>query len=104
MIIEQAQKTAVSVGNIQENVVGIDAKNVNFITSLLTEKLYSHPIESFIREIVSNAYDSHIEAGSTEPVLINIAYAKSDKYEISIRDYGVGLSLSLLSRSRLPIA
>ena len=30
MIIEQAQKTAVSVGNIQENVVGIDAKNVNF--------------------------------------------------------------------------
>ena len=92
MILEQAQKTAVSVGNIQENVVGIDAKNVSFITSLLTEKLYSNPIESFIREIVSNAYDSHIEAGSTEPVLINIAYAKSDKYEISIRDYGVGLS------------
>ena len=92
MIIEQAQKTAVSVGNIQENVVGIDAKNVNFITSLLTEKLYSYPIESFIREIVSNAYDSHIEAGSDEPVLITIEYAKSDKYEISIRDYGVGLS------------
>lgn len=98
MILTQEQKNAIAVGNIQSNIVGIDAQNVNFITNLLTDKLYSNPIQSFLREIVSNAYDSHIEAGSKEPVLIKVGFAANakdkdfNKYEISIRDYGTGLS------------
>ena len=98
MILTQEQKSAIAVGNIQSNIVGIDAQNVNFITNLLTDKLYSNPIQSFLREIVSNAYDSHIEAGSKEPVLIKVGFAANakdkdlNKYEISIRDYGTGLS------------
>ena len=92
MILTQEEKTAVVVGNIQQNTVGIDAKNVNFITSLLTEKLYSKPIQSFLREIVSNAYDSHIEAKSDEPVLIKLDYDNGKNIRISIRDYGTGLS------------
>lgn len=92
MILKQEEKSAIIVGNIQQNTVGIDAKNVNFITNLLTEKLYSKPIQSFLRETVSNAYDSHIEAKSDEPVLIKIDYDNSKKYIISVRDYGTGLS------------
>lgn len=92
MILKQEEKTAIAIGNIQQNTVGIDAKNVNFITSLLTEKLYSKPIQSFLREIVSNAYDSHIEANSSEPILINLSYDNNHYIVVSVRDYGTGLS------------
>lgn len=81
-------------GDIQENKVGIDLKNIDFITSLLTSNLYSKPVESFFRETVSNAYDSHVEAGTEDPILILIdgSNASSSGYQVSIRDYGTGLS------------
>lgn len=89
-IVHEAEYT----GDIQENKVGIDLKNIDFITSLLTSNLYSKPVESFFRETVSNAYDSHIEAGAEDPILILIdgSKASSSGYQVSIRDYGTGLS------------
>jgi len=81
------------IGDIQENRVGIDKSNVGFITTLLTSNLYSRPLESFFRETVSNAYDSHVEAGTNEPILLLIEDTdKYATYRISIRDYGVGVS------------
>lgn len=89
------------IGDIQENRVGIDKSNLDFIATLLTSNLYSKPLESFLRETVANAYDSHIEAGTEEPILLLIEdagqqkiynYESSKKYRISIRDYGVGVS------------
>lgn len=95
------------VGNIKANKVGIDTKNIDFIASLLTTNLYSNPIMSFIRETISNGWDSHIEAGVKQPVLVslyssvtgeefrrNTAYSWGKKVplEITIRDFGVGLS------------
>lgn len=96
------------VGNIKANKVGIDTKNIDFIASLLTTNLYSNPIMSFIRETISNGWDSHIEAGVKQPVLVslyssvtgeefrrNTAYSwgmKKVPLEITIRDFGVGLS------------
>ena len=81
------------IGDIQENRVGIDKSNVGFITTLLTSNLYSRPLESFFRETVSNAYDSHVEAGTDEPILLLIEDTdKYSTYRISIRDYGVGVS------------
>lgn len=89
-VVHEAEYT----GDIQENKVGIDLKNIDFITSLLTSNLYSKPVESFFRETVSNAYDSHIEAGTEDPILILIDHPSSlsDGYQVSIRDYGTGLS------------
>lgn len=89
-IVHEAEYT----GDIQENKVGIDLKNIDFITSLLTSNLYSKPVESFFRETVSNAYDSHIEAGTEDPILILIDNpgSLSSDYQVSIRDYGTGLS------------
>lgn len=81
------------IGNIEENRVGIDKENINFLATLLTSNLYSKPLESFLRETVSNAYDSHVEAGTEEPILLLIEDDKeSYNYRISIRDYGTGIS------------
>lgn len=81
------------IGNIEENRVGIDKENINFLATLLTSNLYSKPLKSFLRETVSNAYDSHIEAGTEEPILLLIEDAdETFNYRISIRDYGTGIS------------
>lgn len=90
-MIINAQKSDVElIGDIKEFKTSIDPKNLEFITTLLSSNLYSKPEQSFIREIVSNAWDSQVEAGNTDtPVLINI----DDKNKsITIRDFGVGLS------------
>ena len=88
------------IGDVEENRVGIDKSNLDFIATLLTSNLYSKPLESFLRETVANAYDSHIEAGTDEPILLLIEdvsqriynYDNLKTYRISIRDYGVGVS------------
>lgn len=80
------------IGEIQENKVGIDIKNIDFITSLLTSNLYSNPVESFLRESVSNAYDSHVEAGTKQHIILIIDYLNNDEFKLTLRDYGTGLS------------
>ena len=89
------------IGEIRENKVGIDVENINFIATLLTSNLYSKPFESFLRETISNAYDSHVEAKTDHPIILMIeskssyafdSYYSKDPYNISVRDYGVGIS------------
>lgn len=89
MIINTNQTSDVEViGDIKEFKTSIDPKNLEYITTLLSSNLYSNPEQSFIREIVSNAWDSHVEAGTTDtPVIIKLS-----KSEITIRDYGTGIS------------
>ena len=90
---ETLVKDAEYIGEIQENKVGIDTKNIGFITQLLTSNLYSKPFESFLREAVSNAYDSHVEAGTDEYILLYIRKLDNrGMHRVSVRDYGVGLS------------
>jgi hypothetical protein len=90
MIINASQGDIEVVGDIKEFKTSIDPKNLEFITTLLSSNLYSDPEQSFIREIVSNAWDSHVEAGTTDiPVIIR--FRESD-HSVTIRDYGVGLS------------
>lgn len=92
MIINAEQGNIKVVGDVKEFKTSIDPKNLEFITTLLSSNLYSDPEQSFIREIVSNAWDSHVEAGTTDtPVIIKITQVSS-KWEISIRDFGTGLS------------
>lgn len=90
MIIDAQSSKIEVIGDIQEFKTGIDPKNLEFITTLLSSNLYSDPEGSFIREIVSNAWDSHVEAKTTDtPVLIKFDKANSS---ITIRDFGTGLS------------
>lgn len=91
MIIDNSHSDIKVVGDIKEFKTSIDPKNLEFITTLLSSNLYSDPEQSFIREIVSNAWDSHVEAGTTNtPVIIKFGCGES-RY-ITIRDYGTGLS------------
>ena len=92
MIIDTSQGDIEVIGDVKEFKTSIDPKNLEFITTLLSSNLYSDPEQSFIREIVSNAWDSHVEANNTDtPVIIkfNINNASNS---ITIRDYGTGLS------------
>lgn len=90
MIINTQKSDIELVGDIKEFKTSIDPKNLEFITTLLSSNLYSKPEQSFIREIVSNAWDSQVEAGNTDtPVIINI---DDNNKSVTIRDFGVGLS------------
>lgn len=90
MIINAENSKIEVIGDVQEFKTGIDPKNLEFITTLLSSNLYSNPEQSFIREIVSNAWDSHVESGNTEtPVLVKIDTVNK---AITIRDFGTGLS------------
>lgn len=91
MIINNASTTKVEIiGNVKEYNTFIDPKNIKYIITLLSSNLYANPEESFIRETISNAWDSHIAAGTQDiPIIIKYDYTQNS---IIIRDFGTGLS------------
>lgn len=64
------------------------------IFQIFTKNIYSNPIGTVVREITSNCFDSHIEAGvENTPVLIKHTHdTQTDTHFISFIDYGVGMS------------
>ena len=79
-------------GNMGESSkAGIDESSMPFMFEMLSRNLYQKPIESIVREITSNCFDSHIEAGVDDPVVIKKAYEEEGTC-ISFIDVGVGLS------------
>ena len=93
MIINSTGSTKVTIGETKEYKTTIDIENLDFITTLLSSNLYSDPEASFIREIVSNGWDSHVEAGTTDtPIVVRLKNDGYYSYNITIRDYGTGLS------------
>lgn len=69
----------------------IEAEQTAFFFDLLSRQIYRRPIESIVREITSNCFDSNIEAGIDDPVIIKIKEDENGWY-ISFNDFGVGLS------------
>lgn len=79
------------VGQVESNRVGIDVKNIDFITQILSTNLYSNPMESYLREAISNARDSHKEAGTEKPIVLDIGMNQGKLY-VRIQDFGTGIS------------
>lgn len=90
MIVNNTSTKVETIGDIQEYQTFIDSKNIKYIITLLSSNLYANPEESFIRETISNAWDSHIAAGTRDTPII-IKY-DSIQNSIIIRDFGTGLS------------
>jgi hypothetical protein len=93
MIVENNKSSVETFGDIQENEVSIDPRNLSHIITILSSNLYSNPEESFLRETISNAWDSHMEAHSAEPIILSIIEnSLTEKSTIAVRDYGTGIS------------
>ena len=57
---------------------------------ILSDSLYSDKVMAVIRELSTNAYDSHISAKNPRPFLVKLPTAADPNF--SVRDYGTGLS------------
>lgn len=75
-------------GQFEESKFSIEASSKAFF--ILSDGLYSNKILAVVRELSTNAYDSHVEAGkSNVPFDVHIPTAISPVF--SIRDYGTSM-------------
>lgn len=70
---------------------GIDESNLGFLFDIVSKQMYRRPINSIVREITSNCFDSHIEAKVDDPVLITFGEDEGG-YFIVFKDVGIGIS------------
>lgn len=74
----------------------LDRTAISHLMRVLT-KLYEDPELAVIREYLTNARDSHIEAGQTRPV--EIRTPTWDEPTLIIQDFGIGMSIDDLRRT-----
>ncbi len=74
--------------------MGIDTSAMVHIMSILTD-LYSDPAMAVIREYSTNALDSHIESGNTDPIEVTLPTVLRPHF--TVQDYGMGLSVDEIS-------
>ena len=68
-----------------------DSSSVVF--RMFTDTIYSNRVGTVVREITSNCFDSHIEAGVNTPVVIRKTHdTTDDTHYVSFIDFGVGMS------------
>ena len=81
---------------VEVHSAGISASNQFTIAQtskmfkILSDSLYSDKIMAVIRELATNAYDSHVSAGNKNPFLVKLPTAADPNF--AVRDYGTGLS------------
>ena len=89
MLLDSANVKTETNCNVQGHTFSIKASPVAF--DILSSKLYSNPILAIVRELLTNAYDSHKAAGKENiPIKINLPSYMEPNF--IIRDYGIGLS------------
>ena len=81
-LIERSQK-------FEESNYTIEATAKAF--SILSDGLYANKVRAVVRELSTNAYDSHIDAGKPD-VPFEVHLPNSMEPHFSIRDFGTGLS------------
>ena len=81
---------------IETHSSGIASKNqfniaqTSKMFKILSDSLYSDKVMAVIRELSTNAYDSHIAAGNKNPFKVTLPTAANPNF--AVRDYGTGLS------------
>lgn len=94
--IQQQLETNNLIGDLDTKTASIDKSSMPFVFDMLSKSLYSNPIGAICREITSNCFDSHKEAGVTDYVKI-IHGRDEEGYFIIFKDVGVGLSPERIS-------
>jgi hypothetical protein len=74
--------------------MGFDENSIAHLMSVLTD-LYSDPAAAVIREYSTNALDSHVAAGQTRP--IELEMPTSLRPTLVIRDFGLGMSMETIT-------
>ena len=80
-----------SIANTVEGDVQLSIGDPRVVISILTEKLYSTPIQTSVKEYISNAIDAHREIGQTKRIKITTPNRLNNN-KLSIRDFGPGMS------------
>ena len=81
---------------IETHSTGVASKNqfniaqTSKMFKILSDSLYSDKVMAVIRELSTNAYDSHISAGNKNPFKVVLPTAANPTF--MVRDYGTGLS------------
>ena len=92
MILEKVKSIDID-SDIEGVKGGISADSLPFMFRILSKSYYSRKIDSIVRELVSNCFDSHAEAGVNEPVIVERRYdIENDTYNIIFKDVGVGMN------------
>lgn len=94
MILEkQTESLVLSEGeSIQESIgMSIDLDASQFLMQMLSKNFYSDNIGSTIREVCSNALDSHRKSGTDKPIVVFLGRNNEGGCEFSVEDFGVGL-------------
>lgn len=81
--------SSVVYGEVEQKKFGLAMGSKIF--SILSDKLYSDKILAPIRELICNARDSHVEAGTTNKKFIVHLPTRKEPY-FSVRDFGTGLT------------
>jgi hypothetical protein len=97
MIVEQTERNVRSSGMGESVNFGIDQEDMAFVTSLLTDKLYSDKPLAVVREYICNAIDANVEAGRADsPIFITVPTEFEPTFKV--RDNGLGLSYEQVTR------
>ena len=86
-IVPQYEENMVSAG-LTDSTKMTFSTDVAHLFALLSKNLYGNPRLAAVREIITNAWDAHIDAGKTDtPIRI-----RSDENSFVIQDFGPGLA------------
>lgn len=90
--VSQVSNVEIETTTLEEDMV-LSADSTGIIFQMFSKNIYSNAIGSIVRELTSNCFDSHVEAGVDFPVLIRKNFDKlTQEYSISFIDFGVGMS------------
>lgn len=88
-MINDLAKVKVETNGISTHKYTLDAESIPHLQTILSN-LYENPIKAFIRELSTNAADSHIAANNSNPIIITVPTKIEPVFRV--QDFGVGLS------------
>lgn len=80
-----------SFSNTEKLNTTISTEKLGLVMNIMSSKLYADKY-SFIRELVSNAYDAHLESEITKPIIIELVIDELNKKKLLFKDFGLGMS------------